>query len=121
MEKIFRALSTRQRPVVFFPPLIDAHDENLDWLTRKFVLHTFKQVVIPFQGDFEFIVLVGSRSKINLSDLSAATSVTSDGHQKMLTFTRRVTSTVRFDPDIVAQRPALKNVVPSRDVKYSDI
>src|SRR5580693_9312643 len=104
MQKIFGALRARQGPIIFFPPLVGAHDENLHRLARKFVQDTLKQVVIPAQSDFVFIELGGSRSKVNFADLSAVSRMTPNGHDEMLTFACRFTSAVRLDSDVVAQR-----------------
>ena len=121
MQEIFGALRASQRPVIFFPPLVGAHDENLYRLAGKFILHALKQVVIPLQSNFVFIVFGGCGSKINLTDFSAASGVTSNGHKQMLPFARRFTSTVRFDSDVVAQRSSLENVVPGSNGEHGNV
>jgi hypothetical protein len=101
--------------------LVGPHDENLYRLARKFILDSLKQVVIPLQNKFIVIVLSGRRSEVDLSDLSAATRMASNGHVEMLPFACRFTSAVGLDTDAVAQRPSRKNVVPGSNGEHRDI
>ena len=57
------------------------------------------RVVVPLQRDFVFIELGGCRTEVDFTDFSAASGVASNGHEKMLPFAYRFTSTVRFDPE----------------------
>src|ERR1041384_5073918 len=101
MKKIFCAARSRQWPIIFFAPLIRAHDEKFDRLAGKFILHALEKIVVPVQR-YGIFVKRSLRAKIYFSDFSAATSVSSDDHQQMLAFARTVTA-VHFDAQIVAQ------------------
>src|SRR5436305_6476721 len=119
MQKIFCAVCSCQRPVIFFTPLICTHNEKFDWLSAEFVLYAFEKKVVPTKSDLVFVeICVGT--EVHISDLASATCVTSDDHQQMLSFTGFF-AIVRFNAHVVAQRTTQENVVPGRDVQDGNI
>ena len=88
VQKIFRALRPRQRPVILFSPLIGAHHEDFYRLAGKFVLSTLKQILVPLQSKLVFVVFSRSGAKVDIANFSAAARVPSDGNEKMLSTTR---------------------------------
>src|ERR1051325_8289658 len=114
MQEIFCAVSAGQWPIIFFPPLICAHHEKFDRLSGEFVLRAFDKKVVPAQ---RYFIFVDQRlgAEIYFSNVAAAASMASDDHEQVLAFAS-IFSTVRFDAHVVAQRAALKNVIPRGDV-----
>ena len=72
--------------LVFFPPLIAAHYEDLDGLARrKFVLCTFEEEIVIVECDFVLIKPLGFWAKIDIANLAPTPGVTADHDNQALT------------------------------------
>src|SRR5262249_54225940 len=100
-QKIFRAVCSSKRPVIFFPPVIHAHHKKFDWLPGEFVFYSLEKVVVPIESGFLFIEGRGG-AEINVSDFLPVASVATDDYQEVL-FLTGIFTTVRLNTDVVAQ------------------
>ena len=121
MEEIFRFFCAGERPFAFFTPFVFAHDENFDRLAiGETILRAFEEKVVPVENHIVFVD-VGGGAEIDVADFRAVAGVAADDDHELLAIARGVVAAVRFDAEIVADRSALKNVVPSGDVKSGDM
>src|SRR6266446_7447069 len=119
MQTIFRLFGSRQRPILFVAPLVFSHHKNAHrFLAGKFVGLSLQKKVIPLEQALVVVVWSG-RAKIYLADFSLirGASVAADFHQEMLAVARGFAARPAFQQNVIAQRAAEKDVVPSGDVK----
>src|SRR3954453_7136772 len=97
MQKIFCFARSLQRPVVFIPPFIRAHDENPDRLPGKSIPRSFEQKVVPLHRYLQLVELRGRPAEIAIAVFSPASRMTTDGDQEVL-------AALGLQPLIVPQR-----------------
>src|ERR1700724_554843 len=112
MQEILTAARTCERPVIFFPPFVSSHHEDLDCLLfRESILRSLQQVFIPSQGHFVLVELCRGRAKIDIANSLTVACVSADNDEQPLSRARPVSS-VGSDSRIVSKRASLKNVIP---------
>ena len=115
MQVVARLLGPLQRPAHLIAPFVLAHHEDLHRLpVSKLVLLALEQVVVPVQRD-GVLVKGCVRAEIDIANLAAPARVPADGDHKLRAVARCLSTPVRFDAKIIADRTALKNVVPGRN------
>src|SRR6185437_1991468 len=115
MQEVLRLSRALQRPVILIAPLIQTHDKNPHWLPGELVLRAFKEIVIPLENRVVLIEFGSRRPEIDIADLASRSGMPANDHQEMLATLRGFVSPFCLNPFVVAQRPALKNVVPGGD------
>ncbi len=115
MEQITRRLGALEWPRIFEAPLVFAHDEDFDWVGGEVVLLALEEIVVPLEDRGVLVVLGCGGAEIDGADVAASSGVASDHHQQVLSGTGSFISGVRLEADVVAQRAALKDVVPGGD------
>ncbi len=118
MQVILRIFRARQRPIVFFAPLVFSHHENLHRLFfLDAVRFSFQQPVIPPKHqfiaiDWQFLC------KVHRADFSVVPTsrVPPNVYKQPLPVPRRFRARSRFQTRVIFQRAAQKNVVPRAHV-----
>ena len=119
MQEVLRVPRASEGPVVLVSPLVRAHDENPDRLAREPILDPFEQVIVPTQGR---LVLVNDRrlTEVDVANRRAVPGVAADDDEEALAAASGVSAAVRLDPDVVAQRAVLEEVVPGGNREHGD-
>ena len=79
------------------------------------VLLALEEVVVPLEDDVVLVVFGGRGTEVDGADVAAAAGVAADRDEQVLAGAGSVISGVRLEAEVVAQRAALKDVVPGGD------
>src|ERR1700674_1458531 len=103
MQKIFRRLRLRRRPVVFLAVFVGPHHEELDRLVcGELVPDPFTEKIVPIENNARITVFGGMGTEVNVSDAATESGVTADLDQQMLLRACRLSGSVGFGTHIVS-------------------